>query len=79
MKSDLQRLRILRRDEVLEVIGLSRATLYRLIGEGAFPAPVKLAANSVGWRESAIREWLDSREPAFDISPSPDDREHARS
>jgi len=27
------------------------------------PRPVKLGPNSVGWRESAIREWLDSREP----------------
>lgn len=60
--SDLMHHRIVRRAEVLEVTGLSRATLYRLISDGRFPAPVKLAVNAVGWRESAIREWLESRE-----------------
>lgn len=66
--SDLMHHRIVRRAEVLEVTGLSRATLYRLISDGRFPAPVKLAANAVGWREAEVREWLESREPAFDTS-----------
>lgn len=56
--------RMLRNPEVLELTGVSNATLYRWIKEGHFPAPVKLGPNSVGWRESALQEWLDSREPA---------------
>lgn len=63
MLRDLQQLRIIRRPEVERITGLSRATLYRLIGDGSFPAPVKLTAgNAVGWRAGDIREWLESRE-----------------
>ncbi len=61
--SDFMASRIVRRAEVLRVTGLSRATIYRLIGQGLFPSPVKLGPGSVGWRESEIRDWLRSREP----------------
>lgn len=56
--------RILRISAVLDHVGVSSATLYRWIGEELFPRPVKLGPNSVGWRESAIREWLASRQAA---------------
>lgn len=64
MQRDLKQLRIVRRAEVLGLTGLSRASLYRFISEGRFPGPVKLGSNSVGWRESDLRAWLESREPA---------------
>lgn len=61
---DLRALRILRRPEVEHVTGLSRATLYRLIAAGEFPASVRLTAgNAVGWQEAKVRAWLASREP----------------
>lgn len=63
MGNDLKQLRIVRRPEVEKVTGLSRATLYRLIAAGEFPAPVRLTAGyAVGWRASEVREWLESRE-----------------
>lgn len=62
MASNLMQHRMVRRPEVEEVTGLSRATLYRLIGKGLFPSPVKLGPNSVGWKVSAILEWLEGRE-----------------
>lgn len=55
--------RILRLRAVLERTGLSRSTLYRKIQEGTFPNQVRIAARCVGWRESAVTEWL--REPLF--------------
>lgn len=61
---DLTQLRIMRRREVLDLTGLSRATLYRWMGEKLFPSPLKLGPNSVGWRESEVREWIESRERA---------------
>lgn len=60
--------RILRIPEVVEITGLSRTTIWRRVKSGDFPAPVRLGSlgtRSVGWRESAIREWLESR-PTFD-------------
>jgi prophage regulatory protein len=53
---------IIRKSELLAITGVSIATVYRWIGAGEFPPPVKLGSNSVGWRESEVREWLESRE-----------------
>ena len=60
--------RILRIPEVVQVTGLSRTTIWRRVKSGDFPAPVRLgnlATRSVGWRESEIRKWIESR-PVFD-------------
>ena len=60
--------RIMRIPEVVEVTGLSKATIWRRVKSGDFPAPVRLgslATRSVGWREGEIKRWLDSR-PVFD-------------
>jgi prophage regulatory protein len=55
--------RIMRIKAVLDQTGLSRSTLYRKVEEGSFPAQVKIAARCVGWRESAVADWL--RNPMF--------------
>lgn len=56
--------RFLRIGEVLKVTGLSRATLYLMVNEKQFPAPVRLRARAVAWRASQIREWMDTRPEA---------------
>lgn len=53
--------RLLRIREVLQLCGLSRATLYREIKLHSFPAPVKLSARSVGWLQDDVVQWLESR------------------
>jgi len=53
--------RILRRREVEARTGLSRSTLYAQMAEGTFPRPVRLGKRAVGWMESTISEWLESR------------------
>lgn len=53
--------RILRRPEVENRTGLSRSTLYAMMSEGTFPKPIRLGKRAVGWPESAIAEWLESR------------------
>lgn len=61
--------RILRLRHVLEYTGLSRSTLYRKVSDGAFPKPVQLSARCVGWRESAVKAWM--QEPmAYDAPAS---------
>ncbi len=55
--------RILRRPALLEITGLSAATIYRWIEQGTFPRPVQLGPNSVGWRASEVEAWIESREP----------------
>ena len=62
-KSDLAE-KHLRRRAVEDITGLSRSTIYDLMGKGQFPRPVKLTGKAVGWPESAISEWLNSRSTA---------------
>lgn len=52
----------LRRRAVEEVTGLSRSTLYDLMGRGLFPRPIRLTAKAVAWPETEIVAWLESRE-----------------
>ena len=41
--------------------GKSRVQLWRDVRAKRFPAPLELGANSVGWFEDEIDEWLASR------------------
>ena len=52
---------MLRPPEVMKRTGLSRTTLWRRVRAGTFPAPYQLGANSIGWPESEIATWLESR------------------
>lgn len=52
---------IYRLPAVCEVTGLSKATIYRLVNAGEFPARVKLSPRCVGWRVADIDAWLEAR------------------
>ena len=54
--------RLLPFKRVLEVTSLSRATLYRKIGDGSFPAPLKIGRSRIAWRERDIVDWI-ARQP----------------
>ncbi len=53
--------RMLRPTEVMARTGLSRTTIWRRVRAGKFPPPVVLGEQSIGWPESIIDEWCDSR------------------
>lgn len=43
--------------------GLSRSTIYVEMAKGNFPRQVQLTgARSVGWYESAVVQWIESRQ-----------------
>jgi predicted DNA-binding transcriptional regulator AlpA len=46
--------------EVLQVTGISKPQLYKLVRLGAFPPPVKIGRSS-RWPRSEIREWLEAK------------------
>lgn len=54
--------RVVRRKQLLELIGLSCATQWRLEKAGQFPARIKLGKGSVGWHLTEVEEWLKNRE-----------------
>ena len=53
--------RILRLPEVLARTGLARTTLWRMERRGEFPARRQITGNTVGWLESEVSEWIESR------------------
>lgn len=53
--------KILRRDAVEQLTGLSRSTIYSMMKEGSFPQSVRLGKRAVGWLESELHAWLTSR------------------
>ena len=50
--------RFMRLKEVLDITGLSRATLYRKIQAGTFPHQHKLAERCCGWKAYEVDVWL---------------------
>ena len=56
--------RILRIREVLNTTGLSRATLYHMVRDGTFPAPLRLNTRAVEWRRSQVQGWIADRPDA---------------
>lgn len=53
---------ILRRKQVESRTGLSRSTIYARIAAGLFPSPIDLGGGrAVGWLESEIDQWVQSR------------------
>ena len=54
-------MRILNSNEVVKKIGWSKVTVWRMERAGLFPKRINLSDRRVGWAESKIEDWLDSR------------------
>ncbi len=56
-----------RRDKFLELaavtglVGLQKSTVYRLIREGQFPAPLRIGPRTSRWVESSVLTWIQER------------------
>ena len=44
--------------DVMRITALSRATVYRRIADGIFPAPVHLGGRACGWTPAALQAWI---------------------
>lgn len=59
--------RILRLKQVLDRVGLSRSTIYDRMNpaspryDSSFPKPMKIGSSAVGWLESSISKWIESK------------------
>ena len=56
--------RLLRIEDVLAIVGVSRSTLYVMMARNRFPRPVRVHERCVRWRESEVLEWVASRPTA---------------
>lgn len=46
------------RPEVEKACRLSRSAIYRLMGEGKFPRPIRVGTRRVAWRPEDIAKWV---------------------
>ena len=51
--------RLIRREEVQEMCGISRSELYRQVADGRFPRPVRVGLRAVRWWQSEVEAWRD--------------------
>lgn len=54
--------KLIRRKQLLELIGLSHTTQWRLERAGLFPARVRIGTGSVGWHLPEVEKWVRERE-----------------
>ena len=54
--------KVVRRKQLLDLIGVSAATQWRMERAGLFPVRFKLAKGLVGWHLAEVEEWLRNRE-----------------
>ena len=61
---------ILRIKDVCSELGVSRASIYRLLESGSFPKPLKLGKRAIGWERDHIQQWVKSLRPADQTEPA---------
>jgi prophage regulatory protein len=49
--------RLIRLAEVASMLGIGRSTIYKYVGEGTFPAPIKVGDRSVRWKLADVLAW----------------------
>ncbi len=54
-------MKIIRLKEVMAITGLSRSTIYERMSMEEFPPSVNLGGSAVGWLESEVHTWIESR------------------
>ncbi len=53
--------KVIRRRELLQMIGVSAATQWRLEKAGLFPRRIRVGRGAVGWHLAEVEEWLKTR------------------
>ena len=52
---------LLRLPQVIEIVGLSKSSIYAKIKDGTFPPPIHISNRAIGWLDSVIEEWIEQR------------------
>lgn len=51
--------RLLREKEVIEILGISRSTLWDGVKHGVIPPPLKITRKRIAWRADSVAEHLE--------------------
>ena len=65
MQSPIQPPQIIRPKPLCKQLGISQATLYRMIKRGDLPPQVRLSTQAVGWDVNYITRLVESRKEAL--------------
>jgi prophage regulatory protein len=60
---------LIRRGEVQSMTSLSASSIYRLVGTGMFPRPIRVSPNRVAWVREEIHSWIEQRKVSRWQSP----------
>ena len=52
---------VLRLHDLVSRTGLSRSSIYKMMGESRFPKSFSLSPRCIGWLESDISTWIEMR------------------
>lgn len=63
-------MRFIRTRQVLEMIGVGRTTLWKMVQAGAFPRPVRITERSSGYLLEAVEQWMRLRAEGLPWPPN---------
>lgn len=61
MNNAQDKTRLIRRSEVIQRVGLCKASIYNRMNAGQFPRPISIGGGRVAWLESDIDTWITER------------------
>lgn len=62
-------MQFIRTRQVLEMIGVSRTTLWRMVQEGTFPQPIQVTGRNAHYVRQAVEAWMRGRAQAVPREP----------
>lgn len=57
--ADVPKIGFFRLSQILQLLPISRATVWRKVKAGTFPKPVKLSRNITAWKVADVRDWIE--------------------
>jgi prophage regulatory protein len=58
----MEETKLLRFKTLREYVPSGRTTIWRMVKDGRFPAPVRIGKNGIAWRSDEVQNWIKSRE-----------------
>jgi len=60
--TDVSSCKVIRTTQVLDMLGVSRVTLYRWVRAGRFPKPLAASGRAFGYRLADVEAWMDAQQ-----------------
>ena len=61
-KQNLNEIKFYRIKQLVELLNVSKSSIWNWVKDGSFPKPIKLASNVTAWKAIDIFNWVSSKE-----------------